>query len=75
MKDNFEKEVLGGLFENQVEKFEGYLNAIEHLHKIFKEMNFICVDDNHDGFCPECEQMLKCKVYKEIKDEWEKVYS
>jgi len=75
VKDNFEKEVSERPFGNQVEKFDEYFNTIEHLHKIFEEMKFICFDDNHNGFCPECEQTLKCKVYKEIKDEWERLYS
>jgi hypothetical protein len=74
MKANLEKKTARGHI-NQVEKFEHYLNYLEQLHKNFKEMGFICVDYDHDGFCPECEQMRKCKVYKKIMDEWKRVNS
>lgn len=58
-----------------LEKFEQYYNDIEHLHKVFTELNFICIEETHDGFCPECKEMSKCKVFKEIKDEWERINS
>jgi hypothetical protein len=61
--------------KNRVEKFEQYFNDPEQFNKIFTELGFTYVKDGCDGFCPECEQMLKCEVYKEIKDEWEWIYS
>lgn len=70
MKNNLDKEKLRAQFRDTVEKFEQYFNDPEQFHKIFTELGFTYVDDGCDGFCPECEQMLKCEVYKEIKDEW-----
>ena len=61
--------------KNRVEKFEQYFNDPEQFNKIFTELGFTYVEDGCDGFCPECEQMMKCKVYKEIKDEWKWIYS
>ncbi|MBM4135818.1 MAG: hypothetical protein FJ241_03195 [Nitrospira sp.] len=75
MKGNLDKEKLRTQFKNRVEKFDKYFNDPEQFHKIFTELGFIYVEDGCDGFCPECEQMPKCETYKEIKDEWEWLYS
>ena len=75
MKSNLDKGKLSAHFKDKVEKFEQYYDDTEQFHKIFTELGFTYVDDGCDGFCPECEQMLKCEVYKEIKDEWEWIYS
>ncbi|HET6515488.1 MAG TPA: hypothetical protein VFG09_10045 [Thermodesulfovibrionales bacterium] len=61
-------------FRDRIAKFERYSKDPEQFHKIFEELGFAYVDDGCDGFCPECEQMLKCKVYEQIKDEWEWIY-
>jgi len=54
----------------------GVPNKNEQEHKIFTELGFTRVDDGCDGFCPECEQMTTCQVYKEeLKEEWERFYS
>ena len=75
MKDNLDKEALKASFRKRVEKFEQYFNDPEQFNKIFTELGFTYVDDRYDSFCSECEQILKCEVYKEIKDEWEWIYS
>ncbi len=34
-----------------------------------------CYDDEDcNGFCPECDQMVRCDAYKELKDEWDSFY-
>jgi hypothetical protein len=68
MKDNLDEEALRAYFNDTVEKFEKYYNDPEQFHKIFTELGFIYVDDGCDGFCPECEQMLRCEAHKEIMD-------
>lgn len=63
-------------FKTVVKKFEKYYKNHEQYHKIFTELGFTYVEGGCDGFCPECEQMLKCEVYqKELKKEWEWIYS
>lgn len=63
-------------FKTVVKKFEKYHDDPEQYHKIFTELGFTYAEDGCDGFCPECEQMLKCEVYnKELKKEWEWIYS
>lgn len=74
MEDDLNKEALRKYFHETVEKFEQYYNDPEQHHKIFTELGFTYVDDGCDGFCPECEQKLGCKVYEELKDEWEGFY-
>jgi hypothetical protein len=66
---------LSSEFKDRVEKFDKYFNDPEQFNKIFTELGFTYVEDGCDGFCPECEQMTKCKTYKEIKDDWEWLYS
>ncbi len=66
---------LSSEFKDRVGKFEQYFNDPEQFNKIFTELGFTYVDDGCDGFCPECEQMLKCEAYKELKDDWEWFYS
>lgn len=73
MKDNFDKDTLSAYFKDRVEKFKEYFNDPEQNHKIFTELGFIYVDDGCDGFCPECEQKNICKVYPELKEEWDSV--
>jgi hypothetical protein len=63
------KKTLKAYFRDTVEKFEQYFNDPEQFHKIFTELRFTYVDDDCDGLCPECEQMLRCEIYKEMKDE------
>ncbi|MEW6417531.1 MAG: hypothetical protein AB1480_05340 [Nitrospirota bacterium] len=75
MKDNNSKEALRAYFNDTVEKIEKYYNDPEQFNKIYTELGFTYVDDGCDGFCPECEQMLKCEVYRDIKDGWEWFYS
>ncbi len=75
MKDNLDKEKLRAQFRDTVEEFDQYFNDPEQFNKIFTELGFTYVEDCCDGFCPECEQMMKCEVYKEIKDGWEWIYS
>jgi len=31
-------------------------------------------DDDCNGFCPECSQMIRCEAYEELKDEWDSFY-
>jgi hypothetical protein len=64
MKSNLDKRKLRAQFKARVEKFEQYFNDPEQFNKIYTELGFAYVEDGCDGFCPECEQMLKCKVYK-----------
>ncbi len=77
IKDNksIHNENLSSEFKKRVEKFERYYDDPEQHHKIYEELGFMYVDDGCDGFCPECEKMLKCEIYKEIKDDWERFYS
>ena len=76
MKNNpYKREASEIYFKKTVEKFERYYNDPEQFHKIFTELGFNYVEDGCDGFCPECEQMLECEAYKEIKVEWEGFYS
>lgn len=75
MKSNLYKRKLRAQFKDRVEKFEQYFNDPEQFNKIFTELGFTYFEDGCDSFCPECEQMLKCKVYKEIKVKWEWFYS
>ena len=75
MRDNLDKEALKDSFRKKVEKFDQYFNDPEQFHKIFIELGFTYVEDGCDGFCPECEQMMKCEAYKEIKDDWKWFYS
>jgi len=73
MKDVHEKEALRKHFNETVEKFEKYYNDPKQHHKIFTELGFTYVDDGCDGFCPECEQKLKCEIYDELKNDHEKL--
>jgi len=90
MKDDFDKEVLMAYLRGTVKKIEQYFNDLgiecrcdnrtdsyrpEHLHKIFTEIGSTYVNNGCDGFCPECGQMLRCEVYKEMKDDWEWIYT
>lgn len=75
MKDDLDKEALKVYFRGTVKKFERCFDDPEQFHKIFTELGFSYVEDGCDGFCPECEQMLKCEVYKETKDVWYGFYS
>lgn len=75
MGKNLDEEAREAYFRDVGEKFEQYFSDPEQYHKIFSELGFTYVDDGCDGFWPECEQMLKCEVYEEIKDEWEWIYS
>jgi len=75
MKGTQNKKALRRHFKDRVEKFDKYFNDPEQFNKIFTELGFTYVEDGCDGFCPECEQMMKCEVYKEIKGEWEWFYS
>jgi hypothetical protein len=61
-------------FRDRVEKFEQYFGDADQHHKIFTELGFAYVDDGCDGFCPECERMLKCEVYPELREGWERFY-
>ena len=72
LKNNFGKEALKAYFKDTVEKFEQYWNDPEQFNKIFTELGFTYVDDGCDGFWPECEKMMKCAVYKELKPEWDR---
>ena len=74
MEDDLNKEALRKYFHKAVEKFEQYYNDPAQHDKIFTELGFTYVDDGCDGFCPECGQKLDCKVYEELKDEWEGFY-
>lgn len=68
MKNNpYKRNAIGASFRDRVEKFEKYYNDPEQFNKIFTELGFTYIEDGCDGFCPECEQMLKCEAYKEIK--------
>ncbi len=73
--DKIDKEILRTYFRDTVEKFEKYYDDPEQHHKIFEELGFTLVEDGCDGFCPECEQMLKCEVYNENKKDWDGMYS
>ncbi len=66
---------MGVYFRDAVEKFEKYDNDHEQFHKTFTELGFTYVEDGCEGFCPECEQMLRCEVYQEIKESWKGFYS
>lgn len=74
MKDGLNKEALKKYYHKTLEKFKQYYNDPEQHHKILTELGFTYVDDGCDGFCPECEQKPDCKVYEELKDEWEGFY-
>ncbi len=73
MKDNFDSDAFNTDFNDRVEKFEEYFNDPAREHKIFTELGFTYVDDGCDGFCPECEQKNLCKVYPELKEEWDNI--
>ena len=73
MKDNFNNDELIADFKERVEKFEEYFNDPDQKHKIFTELGFTYVDDGCDGFCPKCEQKNICKVYPDLKDEWDSI--
>jgi hypothetical protein len=54
----------GGKFEPGCEQFL----------EIFSDFDFENIDDGCNFFCPECRDILKCRTYEEIKDEWETFY-
>jgi len=58
-------------FKERIEKFERYYKNPKEFHKIFTELGFNYVDDNCDGYCPECEEKDSCETYLEIKDDFE----
>ena len=59
-------------FKDTVEKSE---ECCEELDQVCAECDFLCVEDICNGFCPECERMLRCDIYEEIKGEWEWFYT
>jgi len=73
MRNNFDSDELIEYFHDKVEKFEEYFNDPDQEHKIFTELGFKLVEDGCDGFCPECEQTYACKVYPDLKDEWNSI--
>lgn len=32
-------------------------------------------DDECNGFCPECGQIIRCDAYEELKDEWDSFFT
>ncbi len=72
MKKKHNKETIQAYFNETVEKFEQCWNNPDQFSNIFTELGFTYVDDGCDGFCPECEKMMKCKAYKELNPEWDK---
>ncbi len=59
-------------FRDIIKKIE---ENFEEFDEFCAESDFPCIEDTCDGFCPECEQMLKCETYKEIEGEWEWFYT
>lgn len=59
-------------------KYPSVYNDFELPGEIVKakdNFDFRCDDDDScDGFCPECNLMIKCETYIELKDEWESFY-
>ncbi|MBI5056751.1 MAG: hypothetical protein HZB61_09070 [Nitrospirae bacterium] len=48
----------------------------QQLQKIMSEHGINYVDHSCcDGFCPDCEQILSCEAYEELKGEWEGFYT
>ena len=68
-----DKEAMLTEFQGRVKKFEQYHVDPEQFHKIFTELGFAYVDDGCDGFCPECERKMRCEVYRELKNGWERI--
>lgn len=31
-------------------------------------------DDDCNGFCPECSEIIRCEAYEELKEEWDSFY-
>lgn len=73
MRDDSDKEALRAKFRDTVAKFEQYHADPGQFHKIFTELGFAYVDDGCDGFCPDCEKKMRCEVYPELKDGWERL--
>jgi hypothetical protein len=74
MKDNRSKMELKACFDDAVKNFKHYHNRLDQYRKIFTELGFAYVNYRCSGFCPECEQKMRCLVYEELKDEWEVLY-
>lgn len=74
-RENFEREILKVYIDNQVRKYEQYFSLPLKFYQISEEMAFSIAQENCNGFCPECDQMLKCEVYKETKDAWDRFCS
>jgi hypothetical protein len=57
--------------DERTDLFEKYHNDPDQYHKLFTELGFSYYDDNCDGYCPECDDRLNCRVYLEDKDIWD----
>jgi hypothetical protein len=62
---------LTGKFQHSPDDFDCETSLSD---SYFQQSYDIC-DDDCDGFCPECEQMIRCEAYDEIKHEWDSFYT
>ncbi len=75
MRDNIEKEMIKKRVHKAAKNFNESFNDPLKFNKIYKELGFSYGDDSCNGYCPECEKMYRCDIYKEIRDEREWIYT
>ncbi|RJQ16660.1 MAG: hypothetical protein C4560_09310 [Nitrospiraceae bacterium] len=54
---------------------DNYFNSARQFYKVYPAPDSENLEDNCDGFCPECAHMVHCEAYEEIKDGWETFYT
>ncbi len=75
MKDSLERDAIKAYFRERTKRFDEYHDDLEEFHEVFTELGFTSIDDGCDGFCPECKQITTCAVYRETKEDWDRIYT
>jgi hypothetical protein len=60
--------------KEKIDLFDKYRNDPNQYYKIFTELGFSYIENNCNGYCPECENKSTCEVYIADTEEWNKLF-
>ncbi len=69
MKNNFDEDALKEYSESQIKRFKEYFYDSELCNRL------LYANEDCYGFCLDCEFIMECEVYEDIRDEWEGFYA
>ncbi|UCG77227.1 MAG: hypothetical protein JSV21_06425 [Nitrospirota bacterium] len=75
MKKKEFEEALKEYQQKELERFDSSCRLTREYKTLPTESGFSFVVEGCDGFCPECQLVLKCETYDKIKDTWRMFYS